>query len=927
MREFRGPKRLLLAGVLLLQALAFAQNTGAPKEIPGGGMKGYIGNSQGSAPAGYGYGISFYTGVWPITSQALDTFQIGLASTWIIPNNDGFAGNDLLCPPGTTAKDGNWDKPSNSFEKYFQTIEGGTGVWGNTYYPMALPKYRIIATAWCYSGGVSTPGWGYPATITNGTVASLPESKMGVVQLSNRLLIPPDGFTFQPGTSGQLLGRAWMALPMTEIKGNYQLQTQAQAAAGQCLQGSPSSTGMAACSTAPASLWQFLSAPGGYAQLQTQEGNCLDSSSSPAVATRSCNSVPGQLWKTYPAAANGFYQIKSQASETANFCLTDSVTMAPCAASANQYWALNGQTTNSTPPVGNLSWTLFLNTASFQGPVAFFIPDMWAAISQVDTTDNSRGLDSRPGTAGGGALEFNTIPFFLATGSDGTNYTRTAPLQFPVDSAGRTLLMQDWKQYSAEALFSPTRNWFGATGAAPSAIDPKTTWTATNCGGGGVGFNQDSGVAGDNTQYSLTGFSAFVKIAVFDAANCAWGLQWTGAQTMTPDGYALLPEYYMQKDSKTRAAIPKSSLPANSPLLSAAFASAAPQLATYVSPSTGTNGWTSPGPVKGPFKATLADGSTVTYSWYRFVDQPVLQHLGLSSAQKTAIQQYAEMVQSAWTGKTLQAPPSSGSLLTLDSALSVTPPAGLEVGYVPIVTQQEMLHPQLNAVVNAATGLTAISSNCWISIYGANLSQTTRGWATADFINGAMPTQLDGVSVTVNGKPAFISYVSPTQVNVLAPVDTATGSVSVRLSNSLGAGSVPASLQKLSPALFTIGNNYVAATHTDGSLIGPASLYPGVTTPAKPGETIVLYGAGFGPVTPAIVNGSATQSGTLPTPLDFVRIGGDANTQILFAGVSAPGLYQFNVVVPPTAQDGDLAIFVRYQNSPTQQGVSITVHH
>ena len=48
--------------------------------------------------------------------------------------------------------------------------------------------------------------------------------------------------------------------------------------------------------------------------------------------------------------------------------------------------------------------------------------------------------------------------------------------------------------------------------------------------------------------------------------------------------------------------------------------------------------------------------------------------------------------------------------------------------------------------------------------------------------------------------------------------------------------------QVLAPAFFVFGGGpYVAATHANGAYIGPATLYPGLTMPAKPGETIALW--------------------------------------------------------------------------------------
>ena len=105
-------------------------------------------------------------------------------------------------------------------------------------------------------------------------------------------------------------------------------------------------------------------------------------------------------------------------------------------------------------------------------------------------------------------------------------------------------------------------------------------------------------------------------------------------------------------------------------------------------------------------------------------------------------------------------------------------------------------------------------------------------------------------------------------------------------------------------------SSYVAATHANGSLLGPTYMSaPGFPfTPAKPGETIVLYGSGFGVTLGSLTEGAATQSGALPN-LPAVTIGGKTAT-VAFAGVVAPGLYQFNVVVPALTS-GEAAIQMR----------------
>jgi uncharacterized protein (TIGR03437 family) len=140
----------------------------------------------------------------------------------------------------------------------------------------------------------------------------------------------------------------------------------------------------------------------------------------------------------------------------------------------------------------------------------------------------------------------------------------------------------------------------------------------------------------------------------------------------------------------------------------------------------------------------------------------------------------------------------------------------------------------------------------------------------------------------------------------------------------MSSASFVARVQQYSPSFFIFGAGpYVVATHANGSLIGPASLYPGLSAPAAPGEPVVLYANGFGLVSPPVVAGSDAQSGSLPV-LPVIQIGGISAT-VQFAGLVSPGLYQFNVVVPATAASGDNTLTAQYNGLTTQTGVLLTV--
>jgi hypothetical protein len=248
------------------------------KEIMGDGLNGYI--ASGIAPSpGYGYGVSFYSAAWPLVETPLRSFQIGLPSTWIVPDNAGYKGS--LCPKGTVARD-NWPERGPIYRDVFQTIKGGLGFWGSTQFDSSTPKYRMNGTPDCYNTEISSPGWGF------GRPDPLKAEEMGMAQLSNRLLVPPDGFTLKTGARGELLSSAWMALPLTDYKGYFQLQTKAMEGADKCLAGPKAdpeaermgAAFMAKSADSDAQLWKLVPAADGYYRLtnklREKDGECLE---------------------------------------------------------------------------------------------------------------------------------------------------------------------------------------------------------------------------------------------------------------------------------------------------------------------------------------------------------------------------------------------------------------------------------------------------------------------------------------------------------------------------------------------------------------------------------------------------------------------------------------------------------------------------
>jgi uncharacterized protein (TIGR03437 family) len=236
-----------------------------------------------------------------------------------------------------------------------------------------------------------------------------------------------------------------------------------------------------------------------------------------------------------------------------------------------------------------------------------------------------------------------------------------------------------------------------------------------------------------------------------------------------------------------------------------------------------------------------------------------------------------------------------------------------------------------NGVINAAGLGSAIAPGTWVSIFGTALAPVTRPWLGSDFVNGVLPVSLDGVSVTINGKPAAVAFISPTQINVLAPDDTATGLVPLQVKTPAGTSDSALVLeQTAAPAFFQLsgGNrSYVAGTHADGSyLAGPALVQSGIPgVPARPGEVVVLFGTGFGATNPPI-SATAQVPSALPLarPEDLrIRIGG-LDATIAFAGLISPGLYQFNVTVPQV-DDGDVPVVAEFRGLLTRSDLLLSV--
>ncbi len=498
------------------------------------GLHGYISYYSPKPPEGYGVGVSFYSAVWPLIEKPLANFQIGLPSTWIIPENSEV--DFPLCPVGTLAR--NWEPRGPSWASVFQTVEGGLGYWAGNHFRYDSPKFSMNGVPSCYDYEVASPGWSFFYSDT-----PLDDDKMGIAQLSNRILVPPDGMTFEGEPNGEFLGYAWMALPL------------------------------------------------------------MDGS-------------------------------------------------------------------KGTTPTGDQSWTLFLNSNNFKGPVAYYIAETWTKIAQGYPEASGHTLDVRPGVTGAGAMEINTVPKLELKTSEDSTYYKIPALQFPVDEQGRAVLVQDVKFYSEDALYNSFKAWRDGESTSTGtfneagAHEPTLTTRETK-------FDQDG--------KTLVGVDELLTTEIFPGN--IFGIRWSDA-TFGANGK--FPQYFLDTGGESRTPVAATDVPAE--LVSHEFELAEPGK-PYTSPKAGS--WVTPGPTSEPMQVNLADGSTVTYRWYRFIDQPSLQQFDWSQGEKDKLQSLIERIHTDWgIDDAYMEPQTEGELVSFDPALMVVPPQGYEIGYVPIVIGQ-----------------------------------------------------------------------------------------------------------------------------------------------------------------------------------------------------------------------------------------------
>jgi uncharacterized protein (TIGR03437 family) len=206
-----------------------------------------------------------------------------------------------------------------------------------------------------------------------------------------------------------------------------------------------------------------------------------------------------------------------------------------------------------------------------------------------------------------------------------------------------------------------------------------------------------------------------------------------------------------------------------------------------------------------------------------------------------------------------------------------------------------------SSVVNGANPKAgALAPNTIGTLYGRDLSFNTVAVTNEHITEGRLPVTLpgSGVSLQIEGRSAFLYYVSPTQINFLVPPTLTAGPADFQLVlDGRAAERIRIELAAASPALFASDPESVVATHLDASVVTSSH-------PATANEIIVLYATGLGATSPRQVAGQV--------PSGIARISRAAEFQVMLDGQpvdranilyvgAAPGfagLYQINLKLP-----------------------------
>src|ERR1017187_5579260 len=209
--------------------------------------------------------------------------------------------------------------------------------------------------------------------------------------------------------------------------------------------------------------------------------------------------------------------------------------------------------------------------------------------------------------------------------------------------------------------------------------------------------------------------------------------------------------------------------------------------------------------------------------------------------------------------------------------------------------------PTVSAVVNGATQATGpIAPGMDAEMFGTNLAASLQQWCGAS--TGAYPTTCNGVSISVNGKASPLFFIGDTAITFQIPVDISGSTAAIQLTRQTGGQTLQsnifsATVAPTAPGLFTTavgGLNLVTAL--DSSYIQITA-----SNPARPGDTLIVYGTGLGPTNPIVPSGSVAPSTPVPVTAAVTATMGGKSAVVVFAGLfpgSGLGVNLINLKVP-----------------------------
>lgn len=366
------------------------------------------------------------------------------------------------------------------------------------------------------------------------------------------------------------------------------------------------------------------------------------------------------------------------------------------------------KTAGAEVPTGNQCWTLFLNTANFKGPLTFFAPYFWTKATVDRPELAGKFLDVRPSNPNR-ALQMETqyVPAAKAT-IDSESFARVAPTFFPTNENGESVVVHQIRSYKKSALWNSVEDWFSGGSKSLGTINADQSVIHKFPGRGGATwriYEQGS----EREERDPLAWDSFAQPTALseDTFGYLWEQPLVSRRDTDGQRGVVLPEYYKllakprnSKPARGDRGAQKQASKSWTPISMEDVPEAAleslvldrpgrrPQ-EPYVTPTESTSSWKTPGPAAGPFKAYPGDGSVVTYYWYRFADQPALLNADLTAEEREKMQRRIERIHRTWQpDRDYLPPPRIGELASIDPNLIVTPPKGMEIGYVPIVTRQ-----------------------------------------------------------------------------------------------------------------------------------------------------------------------------------------------------------------------------------------------